>query len=144
MQAQSLLKPDRNGYISNPVTWKYHAEKTGTNTFELHLTAILLPGWHLYSQEQPDNAIAIPTRIRFHKNTGIILQGTPKEVGNRITETYKSLGISAYQYKEKVDFVQKVKTQTPSVITGTITYQACRDGECLHPVKRGFAVRLAM
>ncbi|MGZ8553853.1 MAG: protein-disulfide reductase DsbD domain-containing protein, partial [Chitinophagaceae bacterium] len=45
----------------NPVSWSFSAKKVADKTYEIHLTATMQSGWHLYSQTQPDDAIAIPT-----------------------------------------------------------------------------------
>ena len=45
----------------SPVSWTFSSKKIADKTFELHLTADIQSGWHLYSQEQPEDAIAIPT-----------------------------------------------------------------------------------
>ena len=47
----------------NPVTWNYTAKKIADKKYELHLTATIQSNWHLYSQTQPMEAIAIPTSI---------------------------------------------------------------------------------
>ncbi len=52
----------------SPVQWQFTSKKTGDNSFEVHLTAIIKPGWHVYAQHQPEDAIAVPTQIRFNKH----------------------------------------------------------------------------
>jgi hypothetical protein len=47
-----------------PVTWKYKAVPT-TDGYLIQLFAELQSGWHLYSQTQPEDAIALPTLITF-------------------------------------------------------------------------------
>ena len=46
-----------------PVSWNFTTKKVDSKTYELHLTAVLQSGWHLFSQTQPDDAIAVPTGI---------------------------------------------------------------------------------
>ena len=54
----------------NPVSWSFTSKKITDKTYEVHLTATMQSGWHLYSQVQPEDAIAIPTgfkiRISIH------------------------------------------------------------------------------
>ena len=66
----------------SPVTWRYSATKTGPGQFDVPLKAIIQEGWHVYAQEQPDDAIAVPTAIRFTGNPVLTLTGKPKEQGN--------------------------------------------------------------
>ena len=47
----------------NPITWQFQSVKKGDQQYEVVLKAIIQPGWHLYSQKQPEDAIAIPTEI---------------------------------------------------------------------------------
>ena len=50
-------------------------------TYEIHMTATIQTGWHLYSQTQPEDAIAIPTGIKFTSNPLVTAEGPVKEVG---------------------------------------------------------------
>ena len=36
--------------------------------YEIHMTATIQSGWHLYSQTQPEDAIAKPTGFTFNNN----------------------------------------------------------------------------
>src|SRR5687768_11639563 len=92
----------------SPVTWQYPATKTGPGQFEVHLKAIIQEGWHVYAQDQPEDAIAVPTAIKFTGNPVLTLKGKPKEQGEKQHFKDSELGISAWQYANKVEFVQKV------------------------------------
>lgn len=130
--------------FASPVVWHFYAEKTGTNRYDLHITASIRPGWHLYAQKQPEDAIAVPTKITFHETGLTDFIGRPREVGKRETATIEAFGISAFQYSDKVDFIQKVKRKTarPETITGSITYQVCKEKECLPPETKKFRIGL--
>jgi thiol:disulfide interchange protein DsbD len=65
----------------NPVGWTFSAKKISDKTYELHITATMQSGWHLYSQTQPEDAIAEPTKITFNKNPLLTLDGKIKEEG---------------------------------------------------------------
>jgi len=117
----------------NPVSWSFSSKKISDNVFEIHMTATIQEGWHLYSQSQPKDAIAQPTSFSFNKNPLVELEGKVKEVGK--LEKYKDeeLDISANQYSNKVVFVQKVKLKgkARTNVTGKLTYQTCDDKKCL-------------
>ena len=130
--------------VLNPVQWSFSSKKVADKTYEIHLTANIQSGWHLYSQTQPADAISIPTEILFNVNPLLSLDGKAKETGKM--EVYKDtrLGISANQYKDQVDFVQKVKLKvnTKTNISGTVEYQTCDDKKCLPPKKMTFNLAL--
>ncbi|HMC99101.1 MAG TPA: protein-disulfide reductase DsbD domain-containing protein [Ferruginibacter sp.] len=133
-----------NAQVINPVTWTFTAKKTADKTYELHLTANIQSGWHMYSQNQPADAINIPTAIVFTPNPFLTIDGKAKEVGKM--EKYKDarLGISANQYKDQVDFVQKVKLKgsAKTNVTGSVEFQTCDDKKCLPAKKVTFNLAL--
>ena len=124
----------------NPVSWAFNSKKIGDKTYEVRMTATMQPGWHLYSQVQPEDAIAIPTDIQFNKNPLISLNGAIKEVGKMEKFKDDKLGVAANQYAKKVEFVQvvKLKANAKTNLTGTIEYQTCDDEKCLPPKKVNF------
>lgn len=125
-----------------PVHFSFRAEKTGSTTFAVHLTATMDTGWHIYAQVQPESAISTPTRIFFTKNPLIILSGPVVEKGFRETQKIASAGIEQYMYAGKVDFVQSVtlKASVHMTLSGTITYQVCTEEECLPPATVPFCI----
>lgn len=130
--------------LADPVRWNYSAKKIADKTYEVHVTASIQPNWHLYSQQQPEDAIAIPTSIRFNKNPLVVLNGAIKEVGKMELFKDEKLKLSANQYSGKVDFVQvvKLKAGTKTNITGSVEYQTCDDKKCLPPKTVNFTVAL--
>src|SRR6185295_20411059 len=85
-------------YAQSPVSWSFNSKKVSEKTYEVHLIANIQSGWHLYSQEQPDDAIAIPTSVTINNNPLLKLDGKVKEVGKMEKFTDKNLGVSAHQY----------------------------------------------
>src|SRR5688500_19559967 len=71
----------------NPVSWSFTSKKISDKEYEIRMIATLQKGWHLYSQTQPDDAIAQPTTISFNKNPLLEFEGKVKEVGK--LEKYK-------------------------------------------------------
>lgn len=142
--AQEKPEPFQSTVANSPVSFEYHAKKISGNSYELYISAFIQPGWHLYSQHQPEDAIAIPTAIKFYKNASFLLNGGTKEVGNLEKDSIAALGISSLQYEGQVDFVQQVrlKALSPLRIIGSITYQVCKDNECLQPVTKEFTIRI--
>jgi thiol:disulfide interchange protein DsbD len=130
--------------LLSPVQWTFTSKKIADKTYEIHLTANIDNGWHLYSQNQPADAINLPTEVAFNKNPLVSLDGKAKEVGNMEQYKDKRLGISANQYRGAVDFVQKlkIKVKAKTNISGTVAYQVCDDKKCLPPKTLTFNVAL--
>lgn len=127
-----------------PVKWSYSATKIGTGLFEVHLTATIDAGWHIYAQQQPEDAIAVPTSVKFTKNPVVVFEGAVKEIGRKQHFKDSELGIEAYQFSEKIDFVQQVKLKVKgkTSIRGSISFQACTDEKCLPPASTDFSIHL--
>lgn len=128
----------------NPVSWSFSAKKISSNSYEVHMTATIQSGWHLYSQVQPDDAIAIPTTFEIKTNPLVTLNGKIKEVGKLEKFVDKELDLSANQYSNKVDFVQVVnlKAKVKTNFSGSVEYQTCDDKKCLPPKTVNFNIAL--
>lgn len=128
----------------DPVSWNFSSKKIADKTFELHLTADIQSGWHLYSQNQPGDAIAIPTSVKLNNNPLLKSDGKVRELGKMEKFSDKTLGVSANQYSEKVDFVQvvKLKSLAKTNVSGTVEYQTCNDKKCLPPKTVNFNIAL--
>jgi thiol:disulfide interchange protein DsbD len=128
----------------SPVNWTFTSKKISDNVYEVQLVATIQSGWHLYSQNQPSNAIAQPTTFNFSKNPLIDFDGKTKEVGK--LEKYKDekLDLAANQYSNKVTFVQKVKVKgkVKTNVSGKLEFQTCDDKKCLPPKTVNFSVAL--
>lgn len=128
----------------NPVSWTYSSKKIAADQYEVILTATIQPGWHLYSQSQPKDAIAQPTSFKFNKNPLLNFEGKVKEVGKLEKYRDEVLDVSAHQYSNKVDFVQKVKIKgkAKTNVTGSLEFQTCDDSKCLPPKTVNFSIAL--
>ncbi len=128
----------------SPVSWTFTAKKLGNKTYEIHMTATIENGWHLYSQNQPEDAIANPTSFTLNPNPLFSNNGKIKEIGK--LEKFKDikLGLSANQYSKKVEFVQiiNLKGNAKTNFSGSVEYQTCDDKKCLPPKTVNFNVAL--
>lgn len=133
-----------NAQVLDPVKWTFTTKKIDAKTYEVHMVANIQMNWHLYSQTQPKDAIINPTEIAFNKNPLVSFDGKVKENGKMESYTDKRLGISANQYSNEVDFVQKVKLKTAAKtnISGSVEYQTCDDKKCLPSKKVTFNLAL--
>lgn len=130
--------------VLNPVLWSFTSKKIADKTYELHLTATIQNTWHLYSQAQPADAINNPTEIQFNNNPLVVFNGKTTEIGKMEVYTDKKLGISANQYSNKVDFVQKIKLKAnvKTNVVGSVEFQTCDDKKCLPPKKVDFSIAI--
>ena len=128
----------------NPITWSFSAKKIADKTYELQMTATIQTNWHLYSQVQPEDAVAMPTTFELNPNPLFTLDGKIKEIGKLEKYTDKVLKVSANQYSNTVTFTQvvKLKGKVKTSVTGTVEYQTCDDQKCLPPKKVSFKVAL--
>ena len=126
----------------NPVTWTFSAKKIADKTYEIHMKATIQNNWHLYSQKQPEDAIAIPTAFTIAANPLFAKDGKIKEVGKMEVMNDATLGVSANQYSNTVDFVQKIKLKAnvKTNFNGSVEYQTCDDKKCLPPKTVSFSV----
>lgn len=126
------------------VKWDYTVKKIADKKYEVRMTANIQPGWHLYSQTQSEDAIALPTTITFAKNPLLVVSGKPKEVG-KLTDAFdKATQSRSRFYSNKVEFVQvvTVKSNVKTSLTGDVEFMVCDDKQCLPPDRSKFSVKL--
>lgn len=128
----------------DPVKWSFTSKKLADGNHEIRITATIQSGWHLYSQSQPEDAIAIPTTFTINGNPLVVLVGKIKEEGKLEKFHDKELDLSANQYSKKVDFVQvvKLKGRVKTNFSGSVEFQTCDDKKCLPPKTVNFKVAL--
>ena len=131
-------------HAQNPVSWAFTSKKISDKVYEIHMIATIQPGWHLYSQNQPKDAIAQPTTFAFNSNPLLNFDGKVKEIGK--LEKYKDdvLDVSANQYSNQVSFVQtvKLKGNAKTAVTGKLEFQTCDDKKCLPQKTTNFTIAL--
>jgi hypothetical protein len=130
--------------LANPVSWTYTSKKISDNVYEVQMTATIQPGWHLYSQTQPKDAIASPTSISFNKNPLVEFDGKIKEIGKLEKFKDEELDVSANQYSKQVMFTQKIKLKgkAKTAVTGKVNFQTCDDKKCLPPKTVNFSISI--
>lgn len=125
------------------VKWEFVSKKIAEKKYEIKLIGTIQPGWHLYSQVQSKDAIALPTTITFAKNPLISFSGKPKEVGKLYDQYDKATQSRSKFYSNKVEFVQVVtlKSNVKTSVTGDIEFMVCDDKQCLPPDKTKFTIK---
>lgn len=127
----------------DPVSWNFTSKKLANNSYELHLTATIEKGWHIYSQTTPAGG-PIPTAFTFTKNPLITMAALPKESGKLEQHNEPLFGVNVKQFSDKVDFIQpvKLKASVLATIKGTVEFMVCNDKTCLPPKVVPFSVAL--
>ena len=131
------------GQIQNPVEWSATSKKISDRTYEVHITATIDNGWHIYSQTTPDGG-PIPNRITFTKNPLVIVEGKAKEVGKLEKHHEPLFGVDVKQFSNTVDFVQLVKLKAPvkTSMNVAVEFMVCNDKQCLPHSTRKLSVAL--
>jgi len=129
--------------MENPVKWTYTAKKIKGDVYELHMTAVLEPKWHIYSQDIKGDG-PVPTSFAFDKNPLVKPDGKVVEMGKLEKEYDKNFGMTLKYFGNKVDFVQKIKLKAAvaTLAKGKITYMVCNDKKCLPPKDVPFSIRI--
>lgn len=130
-----------NAQVQNPVKWNYKLKKINATTYEVHITATIEKGWHIYSQTTPDGG-PVPTTIRFSKNPLLTLVGVAKEAGKLEQRHEELFGVDVKQFSNSVNFVQtvKVKAAVKTSVIGTVEFMVCNDTQCLQPTINKFSL----
>jgi Disulphide bond corrector protein DsbC len=131
-----------NAQINNPVQWNYSAKKIADKTYEVHLTASIGAGWHLYAQDAGEGPV--PTAFTFATNPLIGFDGKVKEVGKMEKSFDKNFNSTLKYFANKVDFVQKIKVKSSiaTVVKGNINFMVCNDKQCLPPKDVPFSIKV--
>ncbi|QGW27620.1 protein-disulfide reductase DsbD domain-containing protein [Phnomibacter ginsenosidimutans] len=138
-----LLSSMAMSQVKNPVKWTFSAKKIDATTYELHLTASIEPGWHIYTIDHSAD-IGVATSIVLKSNPLATPQGKVKVVGKAVTLRDPSTAEMVKFYEKTVDFVQVVKLKKPlkTSFSGTVEYMACDDKQCLPPTEKPFTIAL--
>ncbi len=126
-----------------PVCWQFSAQKISEGWYELHLEATVQSPWHTYSQATPDGG-PLPTKIIFTRNPLVKTEGKVSESGDLRTMHDNTFAVDVKYFRGNVDFVQRVqvKGRIKTKITGTVTFMACNDEQCLPPKTIPFTIQL--
>ncbi|WP_370478522.1 protein-disulfide reductase DsbD domain-containing protein [Tamlana flava] len=121
--------------ILEPVKWTTSVNKISDSEYELVATATIDAGWHLYSQDVPEDG-PIPTSFSYQGNTNYLKKGnTSEEEGHTIDDPIFEMKIKYFE--TKADFKQriKLKSKAPFVVNGSVEFMVCDNSRCLPPTE---------
>ena len=111
--------------------------------YEVRITGVLDPGWHIYSQQKSGGG-PMATTIEFDKNSGIELLGVTKDTGT-VQYRYDDMsGENLACYTDTIVLLQHIKVIDKRIkkLTGNITFMACNENFCIPAQAIGFEVLL--
>ena len=138
-----LLVLGASAQLKKPVKWNFSSKKIDATTYELHMTASIDPGWHIYTIDHNAD-IGVATTITLKNNPLATPSGKTKVVGKPVMSKDPSTGEMVKFYEGRVDFVQvvKLKSAVKTSFTGEVEFMACDDKQCLPPTTQEFKLAL--
>ena len=119
--------------IHNPVKWSTSVVAVSESKYDLVVQASIESGWHLYSQNVPENG-PIPTSFTFPKNPAYELVGkVSEETGKTVNDPIFNMKIKFFE--NKATFKQRINVLSKKAfkITGEVEFMVCDDANCLPP-----------
>ena len=125
-----------NAQIHDPVKWQTSVEKVTDTEFDLVVTANIDKGWHLYSQNVPDDG-PIPTTFYFKdvENEYELVGKTTEGEGHEVYDNVFEMNIKYFE--KQAIFKQRIKLLTNNKITvnSSLEFMVCDDTNCLPPTE---------
>ncbi|MGJ8734879.1 MAG: cytochrome c biogenesis protein CcdA, partial [Cellulophaga sp.] len=121
--------------IHDPVKWVTSVEKLSYTEYKLIAKASVEPGWHLYSQEVPENG-PIPTTFTFDDENGSfkIVGSTIEEEGHTVDDPVFGMRIKFFE--NRAVFEQRIEvTGNKTTVNGLVEFMVCDDTRCLPPTE---------
>ncbi|MEZ4921776.1 MAG: cytochrome c biogenesis protein CcdA [Crocinitomicaceae bacterium] len=126
--------------VDEVIKWNFSVEYDGCDAY-LVFKVDQKDGWHIYSQVQPDGAIAYPTEFTFSPSADYELIGTAKEFG---AEDHSNEGFPEKYFPGKqAKFKQKIKIKSEKDFTVKVEYgfMACKTA-CFPPDFREYSFKV--
>jgi len=109
---------------------------------QIEMTAILAPGWHIYSTNLGGIAGPIPTDFQFTTNKNVKFVGKVNEPEPKV-EFDPNFEETVKYFDKQVVFKQTLRWKgKPTEVQGSVVYMICNDRMCLPPVEKQFVVKL--
>ncbi|WP_158847951.1 protein-disulfide reductase DsbD family protein [Algibacter sp. L1A34] len=121
--------------VLDPVKWTTSVKKLSDTEYQLISKATIDSGWHLYSQDVPQDG-PIPTTFTYDDSEGQfkIVGNTSEEEGHTIDDPVFEMEIKFFE--KSATFKQKVTvTEGVSTINAFVEFMVCDDSRCLPPTE---------
>ena len=121
--------------ILEPVKWSTSVEKVSDSEYKLISKATIESGWHLYSQNVPEDG-PIPTSFIYDDFNGAFkfIDNTSEETGQTIDDPVFQMKIKFFE--KSAIFIQKVEVLgEETTVNGLVEFMVCDDSRCLPPTE---------
>lgn len=126
------------GQIYDPVSFEAEIHNVKDSTSYLTITATIEDGWHLYSQNIPQNG-PIPTTFKFKKsNKYIIADEVIEPAGIQVEDPVFDMNIKYFEKSAKFSVPIELLSEEAFLLQGSIEYMVCDDKRCLPPTIKKF------
>src|SRR5690554_2665132 len=122
-----------HGQILDPIKWSTSIKKISDTEYDLIATAKIDKGWHLYSQEVPEDG-PLPTAFVFEENEHYRSVGDIKE-SKGVTGHDPVFDMVITFFKNTATFTKRIQLtgNQGTTITGEVEFMVCDDTQCLPP-----------
>ncbi len=130
-----LGESDSFSQIFDPVKWSTSVEKISETSYKLISKATIDSGWHVYSQNVPDDG-PIPTTFTFDDKNGAIkiVGNTSEEEGHTVNDPVFDMTIKYFE--NEAIFEQQIEVSGAiDTVNGVVEFTVCDDEKCLAPVE---------
>jgi len=121
--------------INEPVKWSTSVEKISETEYKLIAKVAIKSGWHLYSQNVPEDG-PIPTTFMFDDADGAfnIVGNTSEEQGHTVDDPVFEMKIKYFE--DSAVFEQKIEVLGgQTTVNGFVEFMVCDDERCLPPTE---------
>ncbi|MCF7568273.1 thioredoxin family protein [Sabulilitoribacter arenilitoris] len=121
--------------IFEPVKWSTSVEKISDTEYKLISKASIEPGWHLYSQNVPEDG-PIPTTFTYDDANGAfkIVGNTSEGEGHTVDDPVFKMKIKFFE--GNAVFEQNIEVLgDKAAIEGFVEFMVCNDEQCLPPTE---------
>ncbi len=128
----AVVPPQVRAQIIEPVKWSITIQDLNDSEFDLVATATIDPEYHIYSTTMPDLA-PLPTVFDIKASEFFEPVGEARDL-TEVEMFYDDIFETEYkQFAGTAQFAQTFRKLKDGSfpITGEITYQACKDGQCV-------------
>lgn len=119
----------------DPIHWTQRVKALSDSTAEITLTATIDDGWHLYTQDIPEDG-PVATEFNYGESRTIGLTTTKSTVHESYDPNFE---LTLTYYEGKAVFKQVVAAAEADKIEGYVYFMACNDEMCLAPKKWTFS-----
>ncbi|MGC1631642.1 MAG: cytochrome c biogenesis protein CcdA [Gelidibacter sp.] len=129
----SLTWTTAKAQVLEPVKWSTSVEKISETEYDLIARAKIDSGWHLYSQDVPEDG-PIPTTFIYDTGKDAeIIGNTIEEEGRTIDDPVFNMRIKFFE--DATEFRQRITliNRELSIVKGEVEFMVCDDIRCLPP-----------